>query len=98
MAQFWSELGVGDRPEVDFGHEVVIAVASGQQRSGGFGISVERVTRQEGQLTIQVVESSPGPNCITTSELTQPVDVVTIPRTKLQSSSFVERKATLDCR
>src|SRR5207249_8127516 len=68
-AQFWSELGVGDRPEVDFTHELVIAVASGRQRSGGFSIAVERVAQQEGDLTIQVVEISPGPNCVTTSEL-----------------------------
>jgi hypothetical protein len=97
-AQFWSQLGVGDRPEVDFSHELVIAVASGQQRSGGFSIAVERVTQQEGDLTVQVVETSPGPNCVTTSELTQPVEVVTIPLVKVRNSSFVERKATLDCR
>jgi hypothetical protein len=97
-AQFWSELGVGDRPELDFTHELVIAVASGQQRSGGFSIAVERVTQQEGDLTIQVVETSPGPNCVTTSELTQPVEVVTVPLVKVRNSSFVERKVSSDCR
>lgn len=97
-AQFWSELATGDQPEVDFTRNLVIAVASGQQRSGGFGIAVERVTQQEGDLTIQVVETSPGPNCLTSSELTQPVDVVTIPLIKVRSWSFVERKASGDCR
>jgi hypothetical protein len=97
-AQFWSKLGAGDRPEVDFTHELVIAVASGQQRSGGFSIAVERVTQQEGDLTIQVTETSPGPNCVTTSELTQPVDVVTVPLVKVRNSSFVERKVSSDCR
>jgi hypothetical protein len=97
-AQFWSELAMGDRPEVDFTHDLVIAVASGQQRTGGFGISVERVSQREGELTIQVVETSPGPDCVTTSELTQPVDVVAIPLTNVRSWTFVERKATSDCR
>jgi hypothetical protein len=96
--QFWSELGMGDRPEVDFTHEVVIAVASGQQRSGGFSIAVERVTQQEGDLAIRVVETSPGRNCVTTSELTQPVDVVTIPLIKPRIWKFVEGKTAPDCR
>ncbi len=97
-AQFWSRLGLGDRPEVDFEKELVIAVASGQQRTGGFAIAVDRVSQKEGELTIQVVETSPGPNCMTTSELTQPVDVVAIPRAGVQKWSFAERKEVSDCR
>jgi hypothetical protein len=97
-AQFWSRLGLGDRPDVDFANELVIAVASGQERTGGFTIGVDRVTQHEGELTVQVVETSPGPNCMTTSELTQPVDIVAIPRVEFQNSKFVERTAVSDCR
>jgi hypothetical protein len=97
-AQFWSRLGLGDRPEVDFSKELLIAVASGQQRTGGFSITVDRVTNHEGELMVQVLETSPGPNCMTTSELTQPVDVVAIPRVEFQRSNFAERKTVSDCR
>jgi hypothetical protein len=83
---------------VDFANELVIAVASGQQRTGGFTIAVDRVTQKESELTVQVVETSPDPNCMTTSELTQPVDVVAIPRVEFQNSNFVERKTVSDCR
>jgi hypothetical protein len=97
-SKFRSRLGGADLPDVDFSKETVIAVASGQQRTGGFSIAVDRVTRQEGQLTIQVVETSPGPKCITTSELTQPVAVVTIPVTNVEKWNFAERKEVTDCR
>jgi protease stability complex PrcB-like protein len=97
-AQFWSELGMGEQPEVDFTRDLVIAVASGQHRTGGFSIAVEQVTQQGGELTIRVVETTPGPDCVTTSELTQPVEAVAIPVVQLFSWHFVERKATSDCR
>jgi len=97
-AQLWSRLGLGDRPEVDFDKELVVAVASGQQRTGGFIITVDRVTQQQGELAVQVVETSPGPNCMTTSELTQPVEVVAIPRVQFQNQKFVEQKTVSDCR
>jgi hypothetical protein len=97
-AQVRSELAVPDLPEVDFARNSVVVVAAGQQRSGGFGIEVERVSQKGGDLTIRVVETSPGRNCVTTSELTQPVDVVTVPVTDVQNWIFVEGKSAPDCR
>jgi hypothetical protein len=97
-AQFWSELGVGDRPSVDFNHDVVVAVASGQRPTGGYEIAVDRVTQANGELTVEVVERTPGPNCMTTASLTQPVDVVVVPAAETKSLSFLERKEIRDCR
>jgi hypothetical protein len=97
-AEFWSELGVGDRPEVDFSRDLVVAVAAGQRSSGGHEIAVEQVAESNGELTIGVVETTPGPNCMTSSALTQPVDVVAIPRVNARSWSFVERKEVRGCR
>jgi PrcB C-terminal len=97
-AQFWSQLGMGERPEVDFTRELVIAVASGQQPTGGFSIAVEQASQKQGELTIRVVETSPGRNCVTTSELTQPVEVVAVPQAEPRSWSFVEGKTAPDCR
>lgn len=99
LAQFWSELAVGDeRPKVDFSRELVIAVASGQQPTGGFSIAVEQASQKQGELTIRVVETGPGRNCVTTSELTQPVEVVAAPQREPRSWSFVEGKTAPDCR
>jgi PrcB C-terminal len=97
-AQFWSELGVGDRPSVDFNRDVVIAVAAGERQTGGYEIAIDRVTQSDGQLTVEVVERTPGPNCMTTASVTQPVDVVVVPAVDAKSPSFLERKEIRACR
>ena len=97
-AAFWSELGAGDRPAVDFTRDLVIAVAAGQQSSGGHEIAVDRVAQNNGELRIEVVEKSPSPNCMTTSALTQPVDVVVVPGVNARGWSFVERKEVRGCK
>jgi hypothetical protein len=97
-ADFWSELGVGDRPTIDFSHDVVVAVAAGQRPTGGYEIAVHKVVNNGGELTSEVVETTPGPNCMTTGSLTQPVDVVVVPGVAPRSWSFVERKEVRGCR
>ena len=97
-AAFWSELGMGDRPAVDFTRDLVIAVAAGQQPSGGYEVAVNRVSQTNGELIIEVVETSPSPNCMTSSSLTQPVDVVVLPGVNARGWSFVERKEVRGCR
>ncbi|MFL5548563.1 MAG: protease complex subunit PrcB family protein [Gemmatimonadales bacterium] len=96
-AEFWSELGVGDRPAVDFTQDIVIAVAAGERPSGGYEIAVNRVTQTNGELRVKVRETSPGPNCLSTSTLTQPVDVVVVQGVKPKSWSFVEQKDVRGC-
>jgi hypothetical protein len=96
-ASFWSELGVGDRPAVDFTRDVVVAVAAGQRPTGGYEIAVDRVRQVNGELTVEVVETTPGPNCITATSLTQPVDVIVVPVPTARSWSFVERKDVRGC-
>jgi PrcB C-terminal len=88
--RFWSELGAGVRPEVDFSRDLVIAVASGERRSGGHEIAVERVSRTGGELRIEVVETGPGAGCVTTAALTQPVDVVLVSVTGVTGWSFAD--------
>lgn len=97
-AQFWAELGVGDRPNIDFTKFLVVAVAAGQRSSGGYEISIQRVSQANGDLTIEVLQTVPGPNCVTTSALTQPVDVVAVPAVGAQSWSFLERQEVRGCR
>jgi hypothetical protein len=97
-AAFWSELGVGDRPDVDFTRDVVVAAAAGQRPTGGHEIAIDRVTQTDGELTVEVVERTPGPNCVTTASLTQPVDVAIVPASDVRGWSFVERKEIRGCR
>jgi hypothetical protein len=97
-AQLWSELGVGDRPEVDFTRDVVVAVTAGERPGGGYGIAVDRVRENKGDLRVDVVETTPGPNCVTASSPTQPADVVVVPTVTIRSWSFLERKDVRGCR
>jgi hypothetical protein len=97
-AQFWAELGVGDRPNIDFTKYLVVAVAAGQRSSGGYEISIQRVSQANGDLTIEVLQTVPSPNCVTTSALTQPVDVVAVPAVGAQGWSFLERQEVRGCR
>ena len=98
FAELWSELGAGDRPDVDFTQNVVVVAATGQRPTGGYEIAIDRVARADSQLTIQVVETAPGPNCVTTGAPTQPVDVVLIPEVAPRGWSFLERKDIRPCR
>jgi hypothetical protein len=97
-ARFWAELGVGERPAIDFSRNLVVAVAAGQRSSGGYEIAVRRVAQANGDLTIEVEETTPGPNCMTTSALTQPVDVVVLPAVAARSWSFIEHQVVRGCR
>ena len=96
-SRFWAELGAGVRPKVDFGRDLVIAVASGERSSGGHDIVVQRVVRSGGELRIVVLETSPGTDCVTTSALSQPVDVVVVPAAGATGWSFIDRAAIRAC-
>lgn len=96
-AQFWSELGAGVRPEVDFRSDLVIAVASGERATGGHDIEVRQVTRAGSQLRIEVLETTPSSGCVTTAALTQPVDVVMVPAAGVAGWSFIDRQAVGPC-
>jgi len=89
---------VGQRPAVDFTKGMVVAVAAGQRPSGGYEIQVHRVAQQAGELTVEVLETVPGPNCMTSASLTQPVDVVVLPAVSIQSWSFLEKQEVRGCR
>ncbi|HUQ15438.1 MAG TPA: protease complex subunit PrcB family protein [Gemmatimonadales bacterium] len=96
-SRFWSELGAGVRPQVDLSRNLVIAVASGERSSGGHDIAVQKVSRSGGELRIEVLETSPGPECVTTSALSQPVDVVMVPSAGVTGWSFIDQAATRAC-
>jgi PrcB C-terminal len=96
-AQFWSELGAGVRPQVDFGNDLVVAVASGERTSGGHDIEVRRVTRVGNELQIEVLETYPSEGCVTTQAKTQPVDVVMVAATGVTKWSFFDSRAVGPC-
>jgi hypothetical protein len=67
------------------------------QPGGGADIHVTSVIDSAGQLIIGVASVVPDSTCMTTPALTQPVDVVAIPRRGVRSWTFTEQKRTRGC-
>lgn len=97
-AKFWAGLGdPASRPSVDFTRDLVIAVAAGQQSTGGHSIAVDRVTRVGLGLAVEVTETVPPQGCMTTQAITQPVDVVVVAAADAKTWSFGDRKMAGGC-
>lgn len=56
----------------------LVAVFQGAQRTGGYAIAVDRVTRDGDRLVVRASFTEPPPGGIVTQVLTSPVDVVSI--------------------
>lgn len=66
-------------PEVDFSSHAVIAVFMGGRSSGGYGISIERITNVENEIIVNVRETYPG-RIVTTLAVTLPHHIIKIER------------------
>ena len=96
-ARLWADIHEGvtpapPLPRVDFGLHMLIAVASGTRPSGGFAINVRSVATRGGNLEVAVHETCPAPGAMVTMGLTQPVEVVRVPRLT-QPATFQEARA-----
>lgn len=70
-------------PSVDFSRSMVIGVALGERRTGGYEVRITEITETDTELLVQVEELSPPPDAITIMMLTQPFHLVQIPRSSL---------------
>ena len=70
-------------PEVDFSREMLIVAALGERPTGGYGIIVSGACEREKELEI-VVRSISRVTCVgVTQSLTQPLDIVRLPKSEL---------------
>lgn len=97
----WAKAYVGmapapNPPAIDFSQSSVILVALGGRTTGGYNISVTRLATSADFLYAEVTSSSPGSRCGTTQALTQPFDIVRIPRVG-SAVVFVERAVVNEC-
>ncbi len=65
-------------PRVDFRQEMVVAVFSGEKKSGGYGIEITKIEekQEEGELIVLFLETQPPPKAMVTQALTQPYHIV----------------------
>lgn len=98
---FWSRLHANitpepDLPSIDFERQLVIAAAMGLRSTGGYGIRVEEVSRTGEDIEVVVVESSPGPGCLTTQAFTAPATAIAV-ALPVGNVEFVEEAKTHEC-
>ncbi len=55
----------------------------GQRSSGGFHIIVDGIYERDNKLEVVVKNSLPGKNCLVTTALTEPVDIVRLQKSDL---------------
>lgn len=100
-AAFWAQLhaNISPRPPapiVDFDNRAVVAAAMGRRPTGGHAIRIEEITRVGDDLHVVVLETSPGPTCLTTQAFSAPATAVSVPR-PAGHVDFAEEEETLDC-
>lgn len=73
----------GDPPNINFSESMVVLVAMGTQRTGGYSIQVSKVREEKGKIIVSYQAKKPGPGAITTQALTSPFHVVKLQRSEL---------------
>lgn len=85
-------------PAIDFSQEMLVLAALGTRSSGGFGILLDGASENgNGSINVAVRSISPGPRCVVTAALTQPVDIARLSR-RDGSVRFLERSEVFDCK
>ena len=92
-----TKLQLPSLPEIDFSREMIVVVGLGQRTSGGYSILVDRAYEVGDQLQIEVVSRSPGRTCLVPAVMTQPVDVVRLPRME-RSVIFHDTEIVHECK
>lgn len=97
-----SQLNVKERlynqlPEIDYTKKVAFAVYLGRANGGGYDIGIESITQLGNQITVKVHTRSPGPDEITTKNITFPADYVVLDRQTVDmwggvTVTFVDQK------
>lgn len=75
-----SQLQPPAAPRVDFQRETVVAIFMGQQSSGGYGVEVESVTQEGGDLYVDARFTEPAAGAITSQALTSPWTIIRVLR------------------
>ena len=87
---YGSRLTLPPLPEVNFPQETVLAVFSATKPTGGYGLEVQDVTLDGNDLYIDLLETEPAPDAITTQALTTPWLLVRVLRGDVNAAWFRE--------
>lgn len=98
--EIWSEIYKWNRPlptlpEIDFARGMVVVVGMGERPSTGFSILVDSAYERDDQLEVDVVSESPK-HCIELTVMTNPLDIVRLPKIE-RPVIFHETEIVHDC-
>jgi hypothetical protein len=84
-ATTWSAIWRNSSPEpalpsIDFGEEMLIVAALGTRSSGGYSILVDGAYQRADHIEVVIRKVSPGKRCLVPTAITEPVDIVRLPR------------------
>jgi len=80
LDKLYKELGGADAPKIDFEHNNVVAIFMGQKNTGGFSISVRKISIDDNVATVTVRRTTPEGG-IATMALSAPYCIAIIPKT-----------------
>jgi len=80
-ARLWKEHTInGQPPEVDFAQSMVVGIFLGSRSTGGHGVEITRIDRENAELVVTYRERQPGKSDIVTQVITMPYHLVTVER------------------
>ncbi len=83
-------------PEVDFATDMIVAFASGVQPTLGYDVVLTGAGEDRKGVWIQVLERSPGSECVEGQMVTHPIDVARVPR-RPDPVSFIVTPGVVHC-
>ncbi len=93
LLTFWNraygaQLNTPPLPDVDFRRETIVAAFAGTKPSGGYGLTIERVTLEGNDVYLDLNEISPASDAISTQALTSPWLMLKILRGDINAAWF----------
>jgi hypothetical protein len=83
-------------PAADFTRETIVVASMGQQRTGGYSMTIDSAGVAGDTVILTVTEHRPGRTCGTTAALTAPIALARVLRPNAQLR-LVEKTAVTDC-
>ena len=85
-----------EETNIDFNEYSIVAVFSGQKPTGGYNVEITGITETTNRIKIDVLETTPGEDCIVIQVITFPYDVVLIESIE-KTPEFVFEETILEC-
>ncbi|MDB5189487.1 MAG: hypothetical protein JWL82_444 [Parcubacteria group bacterium] len=85
-------------PSVDFSKQYVIGVFAGSEPTGGYSISVSRITDSGTEQAVAIVIQEPGANCSQIEEETRPYQFVSVPLSEDEALSHTDERTKHQCK